>query len=128
MKKKKNYIAKTDFDSSKCSAHEINVDNNDKNRVMIKKENKMEENNNMKRDSFYEASDEDENMNIGNSSDVSEHESSVEYNEKNSVIVKKMEENIENKHLKTENFDEASDEDENMNIGYSSDVSEHEKK
>ena len=38
-----------------------------------------------------------------------------------------MKENIENKHLKTENFDEASYEDENMNIGYSSDVSEHEK-
>ncbi len=39
-----------------------------------------------------------------------------------------MEENIENKHFKTENFDEALDEDENMNIGYSSDVSEHENK
>ena len=35
-----------------------------------------------------------------------------------------MEENIEKNHLKTENFDEASDGDKNMNIGNSSDVSE----
>ena len=53
----------------------------------------MEENNNMKRDSFYEASDEDENMNIGNSIYVSEHQSSIEYNEKNIVIIKKNDRN-----------------------------------
>ena len=71
----------------------MSVEDNEKNSVIVKKENNFEEkieNKQLKREDCNEASDEDEYQKVGTSRDVSDHKMSVEDNEKNSVIVIKQ--------------------------------------